>query len=146
MKKLPILLLALGAVLILVLLVFWLWPKPVAQAPAVTTVEGLTVTAPVAGQAISSPLLISGLVNGQGWTGFEGQVGTVRLVDGSGKELGLAILTATTEWTQLPTQFKTSLEFTPPAGGGNGFLVFRNENASGEPERDREYKLPITFK
>src|SRR5205809_282720 len=114
MKKLPIILLCLGLVLIIVLAIFMFLPNNTAKAPRVAVVEGITVTAPSAGAAITSPVIIAGSVSGQGWTGFEGQVGTVRLIDNSGKELGLAILTATSEWTQLPTDFKTSLEFTAP--------------------------------
>lgn len=93
-------------------------------------------------QLISSPLLITGTVTGNGWTGFEGQVGTVKLQDSTGKELALGILTATGNWMQLPTNFETSLNFVS-LKEDNGYLVFHNENASGELERDKTYTIPV---
>lgn len=103
---------------------------------------GLTVSSPQENATISSPAKISGYVNGDGWTGFEGQVGTVRLLDAEGKELGLAILTATTDWMKMPTYFETNLNFTSDKEQA-GTLVFRNENASGDPIRDKEFSLPV---
>jgi hypothetical protein len=43
------------------------------------------------GQVVSSPLKIEGNSEGA-WFGFEGQLGTVSLVDNDGKVLGLAVL------------------------------------------------------
>ncbi|MCX6719689.1 MAG: hypothetical protein NTV36_01090, partial [Candidatus Staskawiczbacteria bacterium] len=93
---------------------------------------------------ISSPLKITGVVNGNGWTGFEGQVGNVKLLDNSGKELATGVLTATTEWTKLPISFEANIEF-EPGMAENGQLVFTNENPSGLPEKNKEYILPIQF-
>lgn len=105
---------------------------------------GLVVQVPVSGQVVTSPLHIRGLVNGGGWTGFEGQVGTVHLFDEHGGELAVTFLPATTEWTKLPTHFETTLDFISP-GQGSGQLVFRNENASGDPARDKIFIVPIKF-
>jgi hypothetical protein len=109
------------------------------------TETGLQVLSPKSGDKISSPLQISGTVNGEGWTGFEGQVGTVKLLDESGVEISFGILKATTEWTSLPTQFETSLYFVSPKEQ-KGKLVFANENPSGLPERNKTYELPVTIK
>lgn len=122
----------------------WLfWPKYSAMAPSPK--EGISVVAPLPNAVVSSPLIISGTVMGGGWIGFEAQVGTVRLLDANGQELGLAILTATTEWTLQPTYFQTTLEFGVP-GTDTGTLVFHNENPSGEAERDKTFVVPVKFK
>lgn len=104
--------------------------------------QGIQVDTPQKNAEVSSPLQITGTVNGDGWTGFEGQVGTVRLLDETGRELALGILNATTEWTQLPVSFKTTLVFQSDKEQ-QGTLVFRNENASGLPEKDRQLILPV---
>lgn len=106
---------------------------------------GIEITSLKSGQEISSPLKITGLVRGNGWAGFEGQVGTVRLIDNSGKELALGILAAITEWTTLPTNFETTINFLPPTAQ-SGTLVFKNENASGDPIRDKAFSLPVKIK
>lgn len=112
--------------------------------PIINNNLGIQIFSPKEHEVVSSPLKIAGAVNGNGWTGFEGQVGTVRLLDNSGKELALGILTATTNWMQLPTNFETTLFFDYP-GDGSGQLVFYNENASGEPKRDKTYVVPVTL-
>ena len=106
---------------------------------------GLIVQTPQANAVVASPLVVSGYIDGTDrWTGFEGQVGTVRLLDGNGNQLALGILTATTDWMQFPTSFSTTLTFITPTTSV-GTLVFKNENASGEPVRDKQFILPINF-
>jgi hypothetical protein len=112
--------------------------------PAPTN-SGITVSQPAPNSSVSSPLVVKGQVTGDGWSGFEGQVGTVQLVDGNGAELARGPLTATTEWTTLPTSFEVSLSFSKPASG-TGKLIFHNENPSGDPARDKTFEVPITFK
>ncbi len=121
--------------------IFILWPvKTPVSAPV--GIEGLQIISPTANAEISSPLKITGGVSGNGWAGFEGQVGTVRLLDASNNELALGILTATTDWMQPIVNFETTLEFqSDTAQAGN--LVFHNENPSGDPVRDRTFTLPV---
>jgi hypothetical protein len=133
-------------VVIVVLVGFLLWPKtkqPVATVnpPATSDIE---VTTPKAGDWISSPQEISGIVNGNGWVGFEGQVGSVKLLDSSGNELANGVLTATTDWTKLPTSFDTTLKFNPGTSE-TGELDFKNENPSGDPAKDKTFTLPVKF-
>lgn len=118
--------------------------KPIVT-PPVENQSGIEIFAPKENEAISSPLKITGRVKGNGWTGFEGQVGIVKLFDNDGKELAMGILTATEDWMKLPVNFETTLWFDYP-GDGAGQLVFYNENASGEPERDKTFTLPIKLK
>lgn len=102
---------------------------------------GLTITSPKANQEISSPLKISGSINGQGWTAFEAQAGTVDLLDAGKKTIASGVLSTTSEWTTLPTNFETSIAFS--AAAGQGSLVFRNENPSGNPEMNKAFSLPV---
>lgn len=106
---------------------------------------GLVVSSPTPNDFIVSPLKITGMVKGDGWTGFEGQVGTVKLQDSNGKELASTYLAATTEWTQLPTSFEANLIF-DKGSATSGRLIFHNENASGDLERDKTFIMPVKFK
>lgn len=143
-KKLLAIIIALGLVMVGMLAVLFLSMPYEEAINNIISVEekGIKIFSPKENEIISSPLKITGFVNGDGWTGFEGQVGTVRLLDGTGKQLATGILTATTEWTTLPTYFETVLAFTP---GWEGSLVFYNENPSGDPARDKTFMLPVTL-
>ena len=114
---------------------------------SLTIVErrGITVSFPILGKVISSPLTIAGRVSGRdNWIGFEGQAGTVILHDGNNNILGMAILTATTDWMVLPTKFQTVMDFSLPQTA-DGWLVFKNENPSGDSGRSQEFRLPVRF-
>ncbi len=116
--------------------------KPV-QAPMVET--GLVVTGMKANDQISSPLKIKGYVNGGGWAGFEGQVGTVKLLDNSGNEIASGVLTAVTDWTKLPTNFESTITFSN-SPSDQGTLLFSNENPSGMPDKDKHFSLPVKIR
>lgn len=103
---------------------------------------GIKIDNIVKNQTVQSPLSIRGTVSGDGWTGFEGQVGTVKLQDSKGRELALGILTATEDWMKLPTNFETTLYFVSEKEE-DGYLVFHNENPSGDLDRDRTYTIPV---
>ncbi len=118
--------------------------KP-ASVSVVTIQTGLVVETPKANDVVTSPLTISGYVNGNGWNGFEGQVGGVTLMDADGKILAQGPLTAATEWTTTTVNFATTLNFSKPSTQ-TGQLIFRNENPSGMPERDKQFILPVKFK
>ena len=102
----------------------------------------IVINSPQKGELISSPLSISGQINGDGWSGFERQAGTVKLLDENGKVLGTAILVPTTDWMRLPTKFKATLKFSSPKAQ-SGMLVFKNENPSDMPENNREFGLAV---
>ena len=111
--------------------------------PVVEDQRGLIVENVKAGDTVSSPLQITGYVNGNGWTGFEGQVGSVTLYDAANQVLDQESLTATSEWMTSTVRFEVNLEFSTTATEGK--LVFRNENPSGEPSRDKTLVMPIRF-
>jgi len=144
MKK-EILLVIILAVIIIALGGVLIWSSRPAdnnqQNPPVVSI-GIKIDTLKADDEVSSPLKITGSVNGNGWTGFEGQVGTVQLIDYKGNKLAEGFLAATSEWTTLPTNFETTLEFSSETNQP-ATLVFHNENASGLPEKNKEFTLPI---
>lgn len=144
MKK-EILLVLVLAIVILGLGAVLMWPKPKVQNNNPPEVKGLQVDLPKENQEISSPLKITGATNGEGWNGFEGQVGTVKLLDYKGNELGMAILTATTDWMQPPVSFEANLTYSA-SNEGPGTLVFYNENPSGMPDKEKTFSLPVKIK
>lgn len=104
---------------------------------------GLTVFAPSVNATIASPFKITGIVNGDGWYGFEGQVGSVTVYDSVGTVLDIKPLTATSDWMTSTVRFEANIEFLTTAT--SGVLIFKNENASGEPARDKTVSMPVQF-
>ena len=78
-----------------------------------TKADGLIINNVQPGDLISSPFKITGLVTGNGWFGFEGQVGSVDLINNSGKVIIAAPLKATSDWTQLPFSMTIFWTLTP---------------------------------
>lgn len=143
MNKLILIIVILGVVII-ILAAFLFWPTPI-QSPVVQQPPAdIEVFGVKANDDVSSPLKITGIVRGGGWTGFEGQVGTVHVMDANNNELAVGILTAATDWMQLPTSFEVTVTFTA-VSGTLGSLVFKNENPSGDLVRNKALVLPVTF-
>ena len=111
----------------------------------ITGTQGLAILSLRPNQEISSPLKITGTVNGNGWSGFEGQVGNVSLLDDKGSRIGSAILKATTDWMSPSVGFQTYLQFSSDRDQ-DGKLIFNNEDPSGLPDKNREYILPVKIK
>jgi len=141
MKKIILVPIILGIIIVGLVGVLLMWPKKTETPPPVV-VSGIDVFMPKANGEVTSPLEILGTVDGNGWIGFEGQVGTVKLVDNEGKELAFEILQATGEWMQTSVNFKATLDFIS-LYEGEGKLIFNNENPSGLPENNREFILPV---
>jgi hypothetical protein len=142
MKK-EIWILIILAVIMVVLFAFLIFvPAKKSLSPQI---NGIGITSPKVNEEISSPLKITGTVNGNGWGGFEGQVGTVKLLDDKGNQIGMAILTAITDWMSPPIGFQTYLQFSSDRDQA-GKLVFTNENPSGLPNKNREFIMPVKIK
>lgn len=106
---------------------------------------GIVVTSLQPNDVISSPLKIDGYVNGGGWIAFEGQVGTVNLLDANGRMISSSILAVPGEWMKNPPiNFETMMMFEKPQTE-IGSLIFKSENPSGNPDNNKEYTLPIRF-
>ena len=142
MKK-EYLLIIILAVIIIVLTAVLFMPTKNNKQTVIAPTTGILVVLPKAGQTYSSPLQITGVVSGNGWSGFEGQVGTVNVVDYQGNIVTTAVLKATTEWTTLPTKFEAILNFDIV---GPVTLQFKNENPSGDPSKDKIFSLNVNLK
>ena len=117
------------------------------------TPNDIDVLSPHANQEVSSPLKITGVVNGGGWTGFEGQVGNVSLIyqnqtvkqSETEINLGTVPLMAKDDWMQTKINFETTINFST-SYSGPATLIFHNENPSGLPEKDKTFTLPVKIK
>lgn len=102
----------------------------------------IQVETPLPNQDIRSPLTIRGKARGQWY--FEGDF-PVRLMDKNGKKLATGIARANGQWmTRDFVPFELSLEFDAPETE-RGYLLFEKSNASGKPEHDRHFRLPVLF-
>lgn len=154
-SKIIIVLLFAGAVAVVLWTAFF-WPvqdgspsapptenTPPSGADASQAPLGLVLAEPRSGERVSSPLRVRGEIRGDGWIAFEGQAGTVELLDEQGVRLGFAPLEATADWMRPEVPFEATLEFAAPENPQSGTLVLRNENPSGLPERERIFRLPV---
>lgn len=97
-------------------------------------------------QEITSPSNIE--VHSQGlWLGFEGQLGTVQVVDDSGNKLGMAILSAIDDnWMREgDVLYGKTLSF-DAKGAKSGMLQFYNNNPAGDEGINRYFEIPVRFK
>jgi len=102
----------------------------------------IRVNNPRPNQMISSPLVLEG--EARGFWFFEASF-PVRLFDGAGKEIAIAIAQAKGEWmTEEFVPFGATLEFAKPTTA-SGTLVFEKDNPSGLPEHDDSLIMPIRF-
>ena len=102
----------------------------------------IKVTVPSSNQIVKSPLEIRG--EARGYWFFEASF-PIKLVDGNGKELGVAIATALSDWmVEDFVPFEAVLEFENPTTT-KGTLVLIKDNPSGLPEHDDQLEIPISF-
>lgn len=97
-----------------------------------------------ANQIIQSPLNI--IVNSEGkWGGFEGELGTAELIDETGKQLGLCILSTKENWmVKGPVIYNCDLKFAAHSAG-SGKIVIKNNNPTGMAEHDKSFEIPIEY-
>ncbi len=95
-------------------------------------------------QTITSPMPIE--INSEGvWFGFEGELGTISLLDETNKALGTGIMTAKGEWMKKgPVQYTCKLTYNATKSG-KGKLLIKNNNPSGLTERDKSFELPVRY-
>lgn len=118
--------------------------KPCYEA-SVSSACGLTILTPGKNQTIGNGSVILGKINGCGWSAFEAQAGTAQAFKSNGVSVSdITILEAQGEWMQTTVNFKGILSMpSNPASGTSGYLLFKNEDASGM--NPQTYKLPIKF-
>ncbi len=104
--------------------------------------ELIQIEKPLPNKDISSPLTIKG--KARGYWFFEGSF-PFKLEDANGNELVSGIIEAKDNWmTENFVAFEKEIVFNAP-DDERGYLVFNRSNASGKPEHDRVYRLPILF-
>lgn len=115
---------------------------PLIKAPTPFIDAMLKVTQPLQYSNIKSPLDIRGQARGQMY--FEA-IFSISIEDSNGKILGTGIATAKGDWmTEDFVPFESEITFTNPETK-TGFVVLHKSNASGLPENDKEFKIPVNF-
>lgn len=105
--------------------------------------ETVRIKAPKEGEAITSPLKVSGEVRGN-WS-FEASF-PVRLEGPDGTVLASGNAALSGDWmTDQYVPFTASLGFSKPASGAKGTLVLKKDNPSGLPEKDDSVEIPVVF-
>jgi len=96
------------------------------------------------GSVIDSPVDIR--INSEGkWFAFEGELGTAELISADGLTLGMCVLKTKEEWmVKGPVTFNCQLEYIS-SSSGIGELLIKNNNASGMPEHDKSFSVPISY-
>ncbi|HYE23253.1 MAG TPA: Gmad2 immunoglobulin-like domain-containing protein [Candidatus Paceibacterota bacterium] len=119
-------------------------PAPVVPVPSEAAIEGLIeVDRPVIDQAVASPLNISG--RARGYWFFEATF-PIELQDAAGNVIAEHYAEAEGEWmTEEFVPYTASLTYPAQPAGSEGSLVLRRSNASGDPERDQELVIPVSF-
>ena len=123
--------------------------EPVVVVPTetkLTSLKGIEIfiTTPLEGEAITSPLVFKGRAPGN-WF-FEANAG-LTLTDWDGLIIAEGYVMADGEWmTTDYVPFTGTLEFTKPAYGERGTIIFKKDNPSGEPQFDDAVEMTIKFK
>lgn len=100
------------------------------------------IDSPRPNATVSSPLTVSGEARGV-WF-FEASF-PIKIYDDSGKELGVAIAQAQSDWmTEDFVRFEAVLNFEDPTTE-KGLLVLQKDNPSGMAEKDDKLEVPIVF-
>ncbi|KKQ71457.1 MAG: hypothetical protein UT33_C0009G0048 [Candidatus Peregrinibacteria bacterium GW2011_GWC2_39_14] len=125
---------------------------PIVKDPVIITDKSdlIRVTEPTPNSVIKSSFNIKGQARGT-WF-FEASF-PIKLVDANGKQIGVAIAKATSDWmTESFVPFEAQMEFTVPklAEGSapqvaTGTLIFQKDNPSGLAEYDDELRVPVKF-
>jgi hypothetical protein len=104
--------------------------------------DSVTIDAPKAGDRITSPLTVRGVVPGP-WS-FEANF-PVEIVDADHKKVAEGYATVTGDWmTTKPIGFTATVPFKPPVTD-DGFVVIHKANPSGDQATDDSVEVPIKF-
>ncbi len=107
--------------------------------------DDIVIDSPTSGQAISSgTLTVSGKARGN-WF-FEASA-PFEIQDNNKNTIETAPISAQGDWMTTDfVPFTGKITFTVPPGVKNGFVVFRNDNPSGDPAKDKSVSVPVVFK
>lgn len=108
-----------------------------------SALNDIAITNPGPNAVVKSPLTISGSAVGNWY--FEASFPVV-ITDGEGLILGEAAARALGDWmTTSSVPFTATLDFSAPKTP-NGFLIFKNDNPSGNPALQRSIEIPVRFR
>jgi len=120
---------------------------PVVEVPVVETPVAddksdlIKVTSVESGDAITSPLTITGEARGNWY--FEASF-PIKLLDSKGNEIASAIAQAQGDWmTEEFVPFKAVLTFNAVRGSTAGTIVLQKDNPSGLPENENQLTIPV---
>lgn len=103
----------------------------------------VTVSEPLSGAKLTSPVTIKGSVPGN-WSS-EG-VFPINLLDSTGITIAQATAQLTGDWmTDDYVPFEATLTFDTPVGAGDGKLVLRKANPSDLSENNDSLLIPVSF-
>jgi len=107
--------------------------------------DEIIIDFPAKGQIISSGVLeVKGQARGSWY--FEANA-PFEIQDYNHNKIAQSYVTAQGEWmTTEFVPFTGKINFVVPEGITEGFVVFRNDNPSGEPQFDRKLEVPVKFK
>lgn len=113
-------------------------------AKAPTESAKIVADTPKSGDAITSPLSISGKARGNWY--FEA-VFPIEVKNAQGTVVGQGQGRAQGEWMTTDfVPFTAAIDFPPQPKGSAGTIVLKKDNPSGDPARDEELDIPVTFK
>ncbi|MDB5189340.1 MAG: hypothetical protein JWL82_297 [Parcubacteria group bacterium] len=103
----------------------------------------IVVVSPTSGQAISSPLTVSGRARGSWY--FEASF-PILVRNAAGTVIGQGTGAAQGDWMTVDfVPFTGSISYTAQPAGSVGTVVFKNDNPSGDPANDKQVVVPIIF-
>ena len=126
-------------------------PAPIASSTPITATTTVTndmsdtivVDTPKSGAAIASPLTVTGKARGTFY--FEASF-PVKLLDANGNVIAQGPAQAQSNWMTTDfVPFTAKLTFVQPAPGTHGKIVLMNDNPSGDPAKQKELDIPVTF-
>lgn len=121
-------------------------PVVVPETSAHTSLHGVTlfIDIPKENEIVQSPLMLSGRAPGN-WF-FEASA-PVTITNWDGLIIGESYITAQGDWmTTDYVPFTGTLSFTNTEYGDYGFIIFRKDNASGEPQFDDAVEFKVMFR
>ena len=108
-----------------------------------TALEMIEVTAPLPNMTITSPLTVTGRARGPWY--FEASF-PIELRDANNVLIAKTVAQAQGDWmTENFVPFTATLTFPAQPVGSQGVLTFKNDNPSGEPERDMMFDVSVVF-
>jgi hypothetical protein len=109
---------------------------------AIAKLDVIHLSTPRPNDLVKSPLKVIG--EARGYWFFEASF-PVKLLDGNGRELGIGIAQAKSDWmTENFVAFEVNLEF-QTSTTKKGTLVLKRDNPSGLPQNDDELTIPVSF-